>query len=74
MRTSATKSRKYLFKACSNCKYLVGRDESKCPNCGGETFTEDWRGVVLILDPERSLVSRHLNIRKEGKYALRLGM
>lgn len=72
--TSSTRGKKPVFKACSNCKYLVSRDVVKCPNCGGESFTEDWRGVVLIIDPERSLVSKHLGIRREGKYAIRLGV
>ncbi|MEM2021498.1 MAG: transcription elongation factor subunit Spt4 [Zestosphaera sp.] len=71
---SVTRGKKPLFKACMNCRYLVNKDATKCPNCGNDTFTEDWRGVILIIDPEKSSVSKHLNIKKEGKYALQLGI
>ena len=69
-----TRTKKQLFKACTNCKYLVSRDVVKCPNCGSESFTDDWRGIILIIDPEKSYVSKYLNIKKEGKYALQLGI
>lgn len=71
---SVTRGKKPIFKACTNCRYLVSKDTAKCPNCGNNTFTEDWRGVILIIDPEKSSVSKHLNIKKEGKYALQLGI
>jgi len=74
IKTSTSKSKRQIFKACTNCKYLVGRDVTKCPNCGNESFTDDWKGVILIIDPEKSSVSKHLNIKKEGKYALQLGV
>jgi len=73
-KTSTTRSKKPLFKACTNCRYLVSREVTKCPNCGSESFTDDWRGIVLIIDPEKSSVSKYLNIKKEGRYALQLGL
>lgn len=71
---SATRSKKQIFKACTSCRYLVNREAAKCPNCGSDSFTDDWRGVILIIDHEKSSVSKHLNIKKEGKYALQLGV
>lgn len=71
---SAARSKKPIFKACMNCRYLVGRDVVRCPNCGSESFTDDWKGVIILIDPEGSSVSKHLNVRKEGKYALQLGI
>ncbi|RLG87884.1 MAG: DNA-binding protein [Thermoprotei archaeon] len=60
------------FKACRSCKLLVPHDEEKCPNCGSTSFTEEWDGMIIIIDPEKSWVAKRLNIKKPGRYAIRL--
>ncbi len=71
---SPRRTAKKPFKACMNCKYLVEPDVTKCPVCGSETFTENWSGVVIVINPERSEIAKILNIKKPGKYAIRLGI
>lgn len=61
------------FKACIRCKFLALPEEEKCPNCGSTTFTDEWSGVAIILDPERSEVARILGITKPGRYAIKIG-
>ncbi|MCD6323766.1 MAG: DNA-directed RNA polymerase, subunit E'' [Desulfurococcales archaeon] len=70
---SARRSRKAPFKACTKCKALVPHEVTKCPICGNESFTENWSGVIIVLDPENSKIAKSLGIKKKGKYAIRLG-
>ncbi len=62
------------LKACTKCKCLVTHDVMKCPVCGNESFTENWSGMIVVIDPETSEVAKALNIRKPGRYAIRLGL
>jgi DNA-directed RNA polymerase subunit E" len=58
-------------KSCKICKYLT--TENVCPNCGNEEFTENFKGVVVVLNPENSEVAKKLNISNKGKFALKHG-
>jgi len=62
------------FKACMKCKFLVPHEVNKCPNCGSETFTEDWSGMVVIVDVDKSEIAKMLNIKVPGRYAIKLGV
>ncbi len=62
------------FKACTKCKYLVPHEIGKCPNCGSESFTNDWVGMVIIVDAEKSEIAKMLDIKKPGRYAIKLGI
>jgi len=59
------------FKACRKCRLLVMHEEEKCPNCGSTDFTDDWQGVAVIIDPE-SRIAKTLNIKKPGRYAIKV--
>lgn len=56
-------------RACKECSRLTKRDV--CALCKAPTST-DWIGYVSIIDPEKSEVSKKLNINYKGKYALRV--
>ena len=60
------------FKACRKCKALVDKDVGVCPICGSIDFTDEWEGVVIIIDPEKSLVAKMLGIEKPGRYAIKV--
>ena len=64
--------RRKPFKACRKCKALVERDVDVCPICNSRDFSEDWEGIVVIIDPEKSEVAKILGITKPGRYALRV--
>ena len=59
------------WKACKNCKRIVEKGK-KCPYCGGE-LTTNWKGMVVIIDPEKSEVAKLLGFTTPGKYAIRVG-
>ncbi|MEZ0289724.1 MAG: transcription elongation factor subunit Spt4 [Sulfolobales archaeon] len=68
-RSSIAKS----LKACRNCKALVDINVERCPVCGSTDFTEEWSGMIIVFDPERSRVAHMLGIKKPGRYAVKLG-
>jgi DNA-directed RNA polymerase subunit E" len=43
-----------------------------CPECKSTSVSEDWTGVVVIIDPEKSQIAKTLDIKKPGRYALRV--
>jgi DNA-directed RNA polymerase subunit E" len=65
--------RKPPFKACTKCKALVPHEVSKCPVCGNESFTDNWSGMIIVIDPEKSKIAKSLGIKVPGKYAIRVG-
>lgn len=56
-------------RACKECGRITNLDI--CVVCKSPTST-DWIGYVSIIDPEKSEVSKKLNINANGKYALRV--
>jgi len=62
------------FKACVNCKALVRKEEEVCPICGSREFSEEWYGMVIVINPEKSKVAKLLGITKPGRYALKVGV
>jgi len=70
---SRPKARKTIFKACKNCKALAPQDTTVCPLCGSTDFSEEWSGMVIVIDPERSQIAKALGITKPGRYAIKIG-
>ena len=59
---------KQLF-ACKNCHCLT--KEKVCPHCAVPT-SKRWRGYVIIEDASNSQIAEKMNIKKPGKYALKV--
>jgi DNA-directed RNA polymerase subunit E" len=56
--------------ACRDCHRLTPHEV--CEKCKSTNVTDDWSGVVVILDPKKSNISRSLEIKTEGLYALKV--
>jgi len=56
--------------ACRKCKHVTTL--KVCPNCKSSDLTPDWNGVVLVVDPTNSEISKTLGITKKGKYAIKV--
>jgi RNA polymerase subunit RPABC4/transcription elongation factor Spt4 len=56
-------------KACNVCNRITNLDV--CVVCK-ESTSPNWMGYVSIIDPEKSGISKKLNIPAKGKYALRV--
>ena len=58
-----------VTKACTKCHRLM--DEDRCAVCNLAT-SKNWSGFLIIVDPEKSQISRDLKIQEAGEYALRV--
>lgn len=59
------------MRACKNCRMIVELEKT-CPKCGGTELTEKFSGEVIILDVEKSEVSKVVAVDAPGKYAIRV--
>ena len=57
------------MKACRTCKNIS--DETICPVCKGTEFSDDYSGLLVVLDPENSLLAEKLDTKEAGNYALK---
>lgn len=56
--------------ACRRCKFVT--TGKVCPACKSSDLTPDWNGIVLVVDPTNSEISRTLGITTKGKYAIKV--
>ncbi len=56
--------------ACRKCKCVT--TGKVCPLCKSSDLTPDWSGVVLVVDPTNSEISKTLGITQKGKYAIKV--
>ena len=56
--------------ACKKCKAVtIGK---VCPVCKSTDLSPDWSGIILIFNPEKSMVAATLDITVPHKYALKV--
>jgi len=65
-------SRRPPLKACVDCGTLNPRDAQLCSNCGSSRLTDDWEGLVIVLNPSTSRVGVHLGVTKPIRRAIRV--
>ena len=57
-------------KACRQCHIMtVG---TLCPKCKTATLSDDYSGIVIIIDPEQSEIAKVMGLTDRGRYALRV--
>ncbi len=57
-------------KACKNCRMISAGPI--CPNCKSNNLSDDWTGVVIVIDPSGSEVAKLMGITVQGKFAIRV--
>ena len=57
-------------KACKNCRFIS--NGPVCPNCKSTNLSDDWSGLVIIMDPSISEVAKRMGITAAGRYAIRV--
>lgn len=55
-------------RACRVCGHIT--QGKKCEICGSEDLSAKWRGIIDVVEPEKSKVAGSLGITKPGKYTL----
>ncbi len=57
-----------IILACKNCRALTS--EKKCPVCGSTNLTTNWKGLVHVINVEKSEIAKKLGIKSNGTFAL----
>jgi DNA-directed RNA polymerase subunit E" len=57
-------------KACKNCRMISAGPV--CPNCKSTNLSDDWTGVVIVINPDNSEIAKKMTIKTPGKYAIRV--
>ncbi len=57
-------------RACRNCRLIS--DRNACPDCKSTDLSDDFSGLVVVFDPENSAIAKAMNIKKKGRYAVRI--
>ncbi len=56
--------------ACRKCRMLT--TEKACPNDGSTELSNEWSGLIVIINADKSQVAKTLAITKPGRYALKV--
>lgn len=56
-------------KACKACNAIY--EGNKCPECGSQEYSEDWKGKVMIFNSENSEIAKALKIAKAKMFAIK---
>jgi DNA-directed RNA polymerase subunit E" len=43
-----------------------------CPNCKSTDLSDDWTGLVIVIDSENSEIAKKMGIKIPGRYAIRV--
>ncbi len=57
-------------KACKMCKRIY--EETNCPSCGSNESVKDYKGIVIIFDPQNSEIAKNIKAEKAGEYAVKV--
>ena len=57
-------------KACRNCSLIS--NGNICPYCKSTDLSDDFNGILVIIDPEKSEIAKIMNTKKKGRYAVRI--
>ena len=57
-------------KVCRHCMRVL--EGQNCPICGTSDLAEEWNGLVIILDAERSEIAKKLGVDISDKFALKV--
>lgn len=57
-------------KVCKKCKLFV--EGKECPICKGTSFSDNWKGKLIIIDPVKSEIAQKIGINTKGEYAIKV--
>jgi len=58
-------------KVCKHCRAIY--EGSTCTQCGSQDSAENFKGKMVILNPEKSEIAKNVKISKKGAYAVKVG-
>jgi DNA-directed RNA polymerase subunit E" len=57
-------------KACTECRTIS--HGPVCPNCKATSLSDDFSGLAIIFNPEKSVIANAIGVKNKGRYALRV--
>jgi DNA-directed RNA polymerase subunit E" len=57
-------------KACKICGTICETDD-ECLKCGSKEFNDNYKGRLVVLNPEKSEIAQKINITEKGNYAIK---
>jgi len=58
------------MRACRHCKNI--NEDNVCPVCKNTEFSDDYSGLLVVVDPENSILAEKLDTKEQGNYALKI--
>ena len=58
------------MRACRYCKNI--NEETVCPVCKNTEFSDDYSGLLVVLDADNSILAEKLDTNASGNYALKI--
>jgi len=58
------------MRACRHCKNI--NEDTVCPVCKNTEFSDDFSGLLVVVDPENSILAEKLDTKEQGNYALKI--
>ncbi len=58
------------MRACRHCKNI--NKDTVCPVCKNTEFSDDYSGLLVVVDPENSILAEKLDTKEQGNYALKI--
>jgi DNA-directed RNA polymerase subunit E" len=59
-----------LSRACKVCTIIT--EDTTCPICKGTDLSDDYSGLLVVVDPEGSQLAQKMGITEAGRYALKI--
>lgn len=59
-----------MSRACKVCKIIT--EDPSCPICKGTDLSDDYSGLLVVVDPEDSQLAQKMGIKEAGRYALKI--
>lgn len=56
-------------KACKICNLIYEGD--KCPKCNSKESTENFKGRMIVLNPEKSEIAQKIKLKDKGNFAIK---
>jgi DNA-directed RNA polymerase subunit E" len=58
------------FRACKLCKALVPPGLEKCLVCGSTQLSDEWEGLIIVFDLEKSSAAHLVGVERPYRFAL----
>jgi len=57
-------------KICRECRIFY--DDDKCPICKGTQVSTSFKGRVMVVSPDKSMIAKKVGLPIEGEYAIKV--